>query len=627
MKKAILCLMTLCLVLCLTYCSASAPNPSPIPESSLPTSPEDTNVLTPEAIETPAPDETVVSFADPDDVFYFANALEKGRIYRQGLDGSGLVLICDVEALSVTEMGDMLCFISKDMLCRCPATGGPAETIFNEKPVYGLCPITATDLLFWCSTDSSLLLYSYNTVTGKTKLITDRLFGGDLFATGGRAIYPVLVPDTYDMEFLCYDPKTCRSFPCPEKDGAQQTMFAYGGFVYEYEWDTGNWSRYDIMSLNREAVEFAGTELDTVLGWDGGSFLMSSASDARSIDLVTGAERSTIFRFPTDECDDVRPVAQKGDTAVVSTVKYSDASVFSDTVVWTYERTRYFTISMEDGSVTEITGIGRAGAMFADGSFPKLDVSTARKPLAMGLCDLFYRGYGWDGAEPVNNKSHGAWLDLADKGCDVILAPAPTDEEKAYLAERGVEVDRKVFGADGLVFICGTGTGVTNLSMDQLKAIYRGEITNWKELGGVDHAITVFYRNDQSGSQRQFEKLVWKEEEMPDFGLLGFSVMSEMDTIVQQCQDDPYAIGYSIMTYLSDVFNNEDVCLMGIDGVTPTIATVTDNSYSLTLQDCIVIRSDESEGSPARRLYDWFGTPQCDDVLRNYGLTPVHPQA
>ena len=192
--------MTLCLVLCLTYCSAPAHNPPTIPDSSLTTLPEDTSALTPEAIETPAPDETVVPFADPDDVFYFANALEAGRIYRQGLDGSGLVLICDVEALSIKEMGDVLCFISKDTLCRCPATGGPAETIFNEKPVYGLCPVTATELLFWCGTDSSLLLYSYNTETSKTKLITDRLFGGDLFATGGRAIYPVLVPDTCDVE-------------------------------------------------------------------------------------------------------------------------------------------------------------------------------------------------------------------------------------------------------------------------------------------------------------------------------------------------------------------------------------------------------------------------------------------
>ena len=108
MKKAFLCLMTLCLVLCLTYCSAPAHNPPTIPDSSLTTLPEDTSALTQEAIETPAPDETVVPFADPDDVFYFANALEAGRIYRQGLDGSGLVLICDVEALSIKEMGDVL---------------------------------------------------------------------------------------------------------------------------------------------------------------------------------------------------------------------------------------------------------------------------------------------------------------------------------------------------------------------------------------------------------------------------------------------------------------------------------------------------------------------------------------
>lgn len=53
---------------------------------------------------------------------------------------------------------------------------------------------------------------------------------------------------------------------------------------------------------------------------------------------------------------------------------------------------------------------------------------------------------------------------------------------------------------------------------------------------------------------------------------------------------------------------------------------VSDNTYPLTLQDCVVIRSDEPDGSPARRLHDWFGTPQCDDILKLYGLTPVHPE-
>ena len=44
------------------------------------------------------------------------------------------------------------------------------------------------------------------------------------------------------------------------------------------------------------------------------------------------------------------------------------------------------------------------------------------------------------------------------------------------------------------------------------------------------------------------------------------------------------------------------------------------------LEDFVVIRSDEPDGSPARRRYDWFGTSQCDDILKIYRLTLVHPQ-
>ena len=626
MKRIILCLTVFCLVLCVAGCGSREPAPAPVTDPPAQTAPAATASPAPEDTQPPVPEETAAP-VDPDTVFYFANELEAGRIYRQGLDGSGLALICDVEAEEVTEMGGTLCFISRNALCRCPAAGGPAETVFSEHPVYGLCRVTDTALLFWCGTGWDLLLCAYDTVSGQIAPVTDRLFGSEVYATGGRAVYPVADPETYELDFYCYDPETGASVPCPEKDSQLRTMFACGGFVYEYDTEADAWSRYDLETLEREAVAFGAAELDTVLGFDGTSFLMSSMSDFRRIDRVTGSERATVCRFPEDECDDVRPVAKKGGTAIVSTVKYTDVPAFSGTEMWMTEQTRYYAVSVADGTVTEITETGQAGSMFADGSFPKMDVSTARKPLAMALCSLFFQGYGRDGALPVNSKSHGAWLDLADRGCDIILAPAPTEEEEAYLAERGVEVDRKVFGADGLVFISGTGTGVTDLSMDQLKAIYRGEITNWKELGGADHAITVFYRNDQSGSQRQFEALVWQEDSVPDFGSLGFSAMNEMDTIVEECQADPYAIGYSIMTYLYDVFNNENVILMGIDGVAPTVATVSDNSYSLTLQDCVVIRSDEAEDSPARRLYDWFGTPQCDDILRRYGLTPVHPQA
>lgn len=111
----------------------------------------------------------------------------------------------------------------------------------------------------------------------------------------------------------------------------------------------------------------------------------------RRIDLVTGTERTTVFRFSSDEYDDVRTVAQKAGTAIVSAIKYGEASVFSGTETCLYERTRYFAFSLADGTVTEITGVGQAGAMFADGSYPKMDVSTARKPLAVTLCNHIWK--------------------------------------------------------------------------------------------------------------------------------------------------------------------------------------------------------------------------------------------
>ncbi len=628
-RRTILCLLALCLVFSLTGCGSGRPSdvipdiPAVTHASGETATPQETAAVQETAAQ--APEATPVPSADPESVFYFANRLETGRIYRQGLDGSGLTLICDVEAEKVAEMGDTLCFTTRgEELCRCPAAGGPAETVFSEHDVYGILKVTDTVLLFWCSTDRDPWLYSYDTVSGQITRITDRLFGSDVFATEGMAVYPVSDPATYSMDYFRFDPATGESVPCPKGEGQLRTVFAFGGGVYQHDAETDAWYRYDIRTLERAPVDYDGDEMDQILGWDGKDLLLNNGSNAYQIIRLSDSGRTPVYLFPSEDHDEISPVACKGGTAILCTVKYGETPVFENTETWMTERIRYYALSVSEGTVKEITEKGEAGRMFADGSFPKLDVSTARKPLVQALCALFFRNYGTPGAEPVNHKSHGAWLDLADKGCDLILVPAPTEEETSYLKEKGVEAEIKVFGADGLVFICGTGAGVTNLSMEQLKSIYRGEIRNWKELGGADHAITVFYRNDQSGSQRQFEKLVWQEKDIPDFGSLGFKIMTDMETIVMECQADPYAIGYSIMTYLTDVFSNENVVLMGIDGTAPTVQTVTDGSYPLTLQDVVAIRSDEAADSPARRLYEWFGTPQSDDVLRQHGLTPVH---
>ena len=237
---------------------------------------------------------------------------------------------------------------------------------------------------------------------------------------------------------------------------------------------------------------------------------------------------------------------------------------------------------------------------------------------------FFCESTGAGGTVPLCSTTHNAWLNIADRVADVALLAAPTQEEQDYLDERGVTVEMKLYGGDGLVFIGNRECGVENLSLDQVRAIYRGDITNWAQLGGVDHAIRVLYRDDQSGSQRLFERMVWKDEPVPDFEALGYARLDDMSTIVSECLYDPYSIGYSIMTYLNDVFSREELLSFSLDGYAATPENVAAKNYPLGTQGFVVIRSDEPENSPARRLFDWFGSPLSDLILTRNGVTPLH---
>jgi phosphate transport system substrate-binding protein len=224
---------------------------------------------------------------------------------------------------------------------------------------------------------------------------------------------------------------------------------------------------------------------------------------------------------------------------------------------------------------------------------------------------------------PLCSTTHGAWLNIADGTADGALLAAPTQEEQDYLDERGVSVEMKLYGGDGLVFIGNRACGVEDMSLDQVRAIYRGEITNWSQLGGADRPIRVLYRDDQSGSQRLFERMLWKEEPVPDFEALGYDRLDEMSTIVSECLRDPYAIGYSIMTYLNDVYGSEDLLTFSLNGYAATPENVAARNYPLGTQGYVVIRSDEPADSPARRLFNFFGSPLSDVILTRNGVTPL----
>lgn len=356
---------------------------------------------------------------------------------------------------------------------------------------------------------------------------------------------------------------------------------------------------------------------DTVLYAYGDAYLVEGNYETNfALNLVRGNERLTL---DLPQAETTRYVASARDGKVLISCS---ASVEAGDYGWT-NTTTYIVLDMESAKLYIVDLNGLYSELFADGDFPVMDSSTARKPLVQNIYRFFCLDTGYGGAEPLCSTTHGAWLNIADKKADIALLAAPTDEEKAYLAERGVEVEMKLYGGDGLVFIGNSACGVTDLTLDEVRAIFRGEITNWSELGGADHAIHVLYRDDQSGSQRLFEKMLFKDGDVPDYEALGFNRLDEMSTLVSACLDDPYAIGYSIMTYLNDVYSNEALLAFSLNGYSATPENVRTGDYPLGTKGYVVIRSDEPEDSPARRLYNWFGSPLSDTFLTSCGITPL----
>lgn len=248
--------------------------------------------------------------------------------------------------------------------------------------------------------------------------------------------------------------------------------------------------------------------------------------------------------------------------------------------------------------------------------FPLIDSSTARKPITAAIYEYFMSACTDESRLPQCSKTHGAWLNLADKGADLVFLVAPTEEEDAYFREKKVNVEMKPYGYDGLGFIVSPDCPVKELTSDQIRGIYECKITNWKEVGGPDAEIHPYFRDEQSGSQRLFEDFLWPDGNIPDFASMTdhFYFSDDMAGVTECVAYDPYAIGYNIVSYLNLEYEDY-ITAVKIDGALPTTENFANQTYPFITTAYVAIRADEPEDSPTRMLYDWIGSPESIEII------------
>ena len=221
--------------------------------------------------------------------------------------------------------------------------------------------------------------------------------------------------------------------------------------------------------------------------------------------------------------------------------------------------------------------------------------------------------------------THGAYVNLIEGRTDVIIASRDISRnEKASAESLGVALETAPLAIDALVFIVNPKNPVKNLTSDQVRKIYTGEITNWKEVGGVDHAITPYIRDTDSGSQEKMETLVMHGLTMIDGTYMPEIMGSMMDSPYRQLEFDEYGIAYTPFFYRTAMVRDlSNVTMLSIDGVAPSKESLRANKYPFVSSIYAAVRKTEDHESMAYRLYQFLFTKKGADMIDESGYIAI----
>lgn len=214
--------------------------------------------------------------------------------------------------------------------------------------------------------------------------------------------------------------------------------------------------------------------------------------------------------------------------------------------------------------------------------------------------------------------THEAYIALINGDADIILvARAPSPDELNDAQAKDVAFDVQPIALDAFVFIVNSQNIVDNLSLEQLRQIYSGKITNWKQVGGKDQEIHAYQREENSGSQELMNTLVISDTSMIDAPeMIAWTMAGPFNAIgappyleSPEGKGDAAGIGYSVYYYSKYMVTNDDVEFIGVNGVEPTSRTIRNRTYPLTTEVYAVVRKGLPREDTAIQLRDWLLSP------------------
>ncbi|HVI42226.1 MAG TPA: phosphate ABC transporter substrate-binding protein [Anaerovoracaceae bacterium] len=242
--------------------------------------------------------------------------------------------------------------------------------------------------------------------------------------------------------------------------------------------------------------------------------------------------------------------------------------------------------------------------------------STSVQPLSEELAAAFMDANPGISVEVQGGGSGQGIKAIQEKIADFgALSRNVKDEEKASVTQE------YIIAKDGVAVIVNPESKVANLTIEQIKKIYTGEIKNWSEVGGEDAPIVVVSREEGSGTRGAFTEItgvLTKDAagQENDGTTKDALVQGSTGAVMQTVATTPETIGYVSLGSLSDT-----VKAVNVEGVTPTTETVLSGEYKISRPFLYITGGELTEA--AQKYIDFVMSAEGQAIVEENGFIPV----
>jgi phosphate transport system substrate-binding protein len=212
-------------------------------------------------------------------------------------------------------------------------------------------------------------------------------------------------------------------------------------------------------------------------------------------------------------------------------------------------------------------------------------------------------------------------IEINQIGSSAGITNATTGVSEIGMSSRDLKEEEKANGLvetiiayDGIVVVTHPSNKVKNLTMDQVKQIFTGEVTNWKELGGDDLEIVVVSREDGSGSRDAFQEIVgYTSGELVRTSIIA----SGNGNIKTTVATNKHAVGFISFEYI-----DPSISTININGVEATAENVLQEKYSLS-RPFLFVHKEDTLTDAGQQFIDYILSPDGQAIVAETGAIPI----